>query len=618
MPAPATEPAFTPVTSTETVPTAPPAPSAARPATHRRRWACLAVLSLGVALVVVDATVVGVLMPQIVSGLGLTTSDAEWVTSVYALVFAALLIPFGRAGDLFGRRRAFVTGVAVFTAASVLAALAGDGTALVGARAFQGVGAAMMLPATLSTVNAVFTGRERAVAFGIWGSMIAGMAALGPLLGGAVASTAGWRWAFGVNLPLGAALLAGALVLVPETRLPRPGETDRGTAGRRRALGDAVREIDWPGGALAALGLGALVCGLIEGQTYGWWTATRPITAGPLTWPSGGPSPVPPLLGLSAVLLTALIVVERARAAAGRPVMLDLALFRISSFRHGVLASALVNVGELGLVFVLPLFLLGVHGTAPLQISMALLPLAAGAFLAGGGAGRLAHRHGAHRVVRFGIALEVAAVAALALTLTPATTGLGLAPWMLLYGIGLGLTSAQLTNVSLADVPPGRAGQASGTQSTARQVGAALGIALVGTVFATGLGHATAERLRGTDLPPQRQAAIVQELRDSAGTHARELHEAADRAAAGTAAGPAGTAAGGGDTGRSPRIDAAVARAADAGLADATRRAALTITAVLALGLALSLRLRPAACAPPAGAAGRDSRKAEDPGQLAG
>ncbi|MFC5753492.1 MFS transporter [Actinomadura rugatobispora] len=575
------------------------------PASHRRRWLCLAVMSLGVSLIVVDATIVGVLMPQIVSGLGLTTSDAEWVTSVYALVFAALLIPAGRAGDLFGRRRAFVAGVAIFAGASVLAALAGDGSALIGARALQGVGAAMMLPATLSTVNALFTGRERAVAFGIWGSLIAGMAALGPLLGGAVASTAGWRWAFGVNLPLGLALLGGALALMPETRSPRPAEAGRAAtgSGRRRALRNTVREIDWPGGALSALGLGAVVCGLIEGQTYGWWTATRPFAMGPFTWPPNGLSPVPVVLGLGAVLLAALVVVERARAAAGRPVMLDLALFRIPNFRHGNLASALINVGELGLVFVLPLFLLGVHGTAPLQISVALLPLAAGAFLSGGGAGRLAHRHGAHRVVQFGIALEVAAVAALALTLTATTTGFGLAPWMLLYGVGLGLTSAQLTNVSLADVPPGQAGQASGTQSTARQVGAALGIALIGTVFATGLGHAMAERLRGTDLPAARQAALTRELRESAGTHARELHEAAERAAAA-----------GGASGASPRIEAAIAAAADASLAEATRRAALATAAILALGLVLSLRLRPVSPS----RAGLDSRRAADPGQLAG
>ncbi|KAB2345747.1 MFS transporter [Actinomadura rudentiformis] len=507
----------------------------------------MVVISLGVSLIVVDATIVGVVLPQMVDGLGLTTSDAEWINSVYALVFAALLIPFGRAGDLFGRRRMFVAGVAVFMLASVLAAVAQSGPQLIGSRALQGVGASMIMPATLATVNAVFTGKERAVAFGLWGSLISGMAALGPLAGGALATGGGWRWAFGINLPLGVLLIVGALALMPETRQP----------------GNGPRGIDWPGGALSVLGLGAVVCGLIEGPAYGWWTATRQFEMGPFGWPSGL-SPVPVVLALGVTLLAALVVVERARAAAGRSVMLDLSLFRIPNFRRGNLAAALINVGELGLVFVLPLFLLGVHGTSPLQISLAILPLAIGAFLSGGYAGRLANKRGPHRVVQIGMVLEVAAVVALALTITASTGGLGLAPWMLLYGLGLGLTSAQLTNVSLADVPPAQAGQASGTQSTARQVGAALGIAVIGTVFATSLGHAMAGRLEESGVPAERRAAIAEQLRESAGTYARDLD---------------GTPA--------------LAVAADESLATAARRGALTTALILALGLGLSLRLRP-------------------------
>ncbi|WP_240487208.1 MFS transporter [Actinomadura flavalba] len=541
----------TTLTSPSTAASAPAAP----PAGGRRRWLVVALLSLGVSLIIVDATIVGVLMPQMAVALGLTTSDAEWVTSVYALVFAALLIPFGRAGDLLGRRRMFVLGVAVFTGASLLAALAQDGSGLIGARALQGVGASMIMPAALSTLNTLFTGRDRHIAFGIWGSMLSGMAALGPLLGGALATGGGWRWAFGVNLPLGAALIAGALALMPETRA---------ATARGRAL---LRQIDWLGGALSALGLGALVCGVIEGQTYGWWTATEPFRFAGADWPVGGPSPVPIVLTLGAVLLVALVLVERARAAAGRPVLLDLTLFRIPNFRHGNLASALINVGELGLLFVLPLFLLGVHGTSPIQISLAILPLALGAFLSGGMAGRLAARRGAHRVVRIGMALEVGAVLALALTLSPTTSGLGLAPWMLLYGIGLGLTSAQLTNVSLADVPPAQSGQASGTQSTARQVGAALGIALIGTVFATSLGHTMARELEGTGVPAERAAVLAHDLRQSAGTAARDLHDDPARA-----------------------VEAA---AADTALAAAARDGALVTAAILAGGLLLSLRLRP-------------------------
>jgi MFS family permease len=260
-----------------------------------------------------------------------------------------------------------------------------------------------------------------------------------------------------------------------------------------------------------------------------------------------------------------LITVERIRARAGRPVMLDLELFRIAGFRRGNAVSALISCGELGLLFVLPLFLQNVHDDSPLQISVAIVPLAVSALFAGPFAGRLANRHGAPLIVRLGVALELAAVLAIAVTLHADTTGLGLAPWMLVYGVGLGLTSAQVTNVSLADVPPAHSGQASGTQSAARQIGSALGIAIIGTVFATSLSHAMLDRLHDTSVPQARHAALAHQLRGSAGTYARDLR-------------------------RRPG-EAVAARAAAESLADATRRGALATAAILGVGLLMTLRL---------------------------
>jgi EmrB/QacA subfamily drug resistance transporter len=531
-----------------TLRSAPALPAAPTGSPGRRRWLGMVVISLAVSLIIVDATIVNVMLPRVVADLRLTTTDAEWVNSIYSLVFAALLIPFGRAADAYGRRGMLVLGTVVFVAASLLAARSGSGPALIGARLLQGVGASMILPAALSTVTAVFTGRDRAVAFGIWGSLIGGMAALGPLLGGWLATSYGWRWAFGVNLPLGALILAGLLLLVPETRDP------------------AVRRVgDLPGTALSSAGLGAVVFALIEGQRYGWWSPTRPFSAGPVHWPDAGVSPVPLALAAGVVLLGALVVVERARAAAGRPVVLDLALFRIPDFRRGNAAASLISVGELGLLFVLPLFLQDVHGDSPLQVSVAILPLAIGTFLAGGLSARLSRRLGAVRMLQAGMALEVVAAALIGLTTRAGTTGFQLAPWMLVYGLGLGLTSGQLTRIVLRDVPPSGAGLASGTQSTARQVGSALGIALIGAVFAVGLSHAMTSRLRADGLPAGRGAAYAQRLRDSAGTFARDLR----------------------------REDPRLSRAADESLAEATDRAAFATAALLAVGLLLTLRLRP-------------------------
>jgi EmrB/QacA subfamily drug resistance transporter len=529
-----------------TISAAPAVPVSANHASGRRRWLGMAVIGLGVSLIIVDATIVNVMLPRVVGDLRLTTADAEWVTSVYSLAFAALLIPFGMAGDAYGRRRLFVLGTVVFVVASLFAALSGSGTSLIGARLLQGVGASMILPGTLSTVTAVFHGRDRAVAFGIWGSLIAGMAAMGPLLGGWLATSYGWRWAFGVNLPLGAAVIAGALLLVPETR-------DR----------TARRGVDGPGGLLGAAGLAAVVFALIEGQRYGWWRLLRPFSAGPFHW-GWAISPVPVALAAGVVALAALLAVERARAAAGRPVMLDLALFRIPAFRRGNAAASLISVGELGLMFTLPLFLQDVHGDSPLQVSVAILPLAIGTLLTGGFAARMSRRLGAARMLSLGMALETLAVLLIGLTTHADTSGYALAPWMLLYGVGLGLTTAQLTNIILRDVPPARAGLASGTQSTARQVGSAVGIALIGTVFATSLSHVMTARLYDAGVASAQGGAYASRLRDSAGTSARELRH--------------------GD----PRVE----RAADESLAVATDRAAFATAGLLGLGFVLTLGLR--------------------------
>lgn len=508
---------------------------AARSATGRRRWLGMVVISLGVSLIVVDATIVNVMLPRIVTDLRLTTTGAEWVNSIYALVFAALLIPFGRAGDAYGRKRLFLAGTVVFVLASVAAASAGGGGALIGSRLAQGVGAAMILPATLSTVNATFHGRDRAVAFGIWGSLIGGMAALGPLFGGWLATSYGWRWAFGVNLPIGLAIVVGGLLLMPETRDAH-----------------ADRRIDVPGTLLSAFGLAAIVFALIEGQRYGWWTLTRPFS-----WPTGL-SPVPIAFAAGAFAIALLLLVEKTRARAGRPVVLDLELFRIPDFRRGNAAASLISVGELGLLFALPLFLQNVHGNSPLQVSVAILPLAVGTFLTGGFAARLSRRIGPARMLQFGMALEVVAVLLIGVTTHADTTGFDLAPWMFVYGIGLGMTSAQLTRIVLRDVPPARAGLASGTQSTARQVGSALGIALIGAVFATSLSHAMSYRV-----PGGQGAAYASELRESAGTFAQRLRH----------------------------TDPEASRAADESLAIATQRAAYVTAGLLFVGLLLTLRL---------------------------
>jgi MFS family permease len=209
-------------------------------------------------MIIVDATIVNVAIPSIIRDLHIGITQAEWANSIYSLVFAALLISVGRIGDVTGRRRVFIWGLLVFLGASLITALAPSGTVLLAGRFLQGVGGALILPSTLSIVNATFRGRERAIAFGIWGSVIGGMAALGPLAGGWFVTNLSWRWAFYVNLPIGALALAGTLLYLGESRDP-----------------DARPGFDPPGVAVSTIGFLSVVFGLIEGQTYGWWTAQR-------------------------------------------------------------------------------------------------------------------------------------------------------------------------------------------------------------------------------------------------------------------------------------------------------------------------------------------------------
>ncbi|MSR97867.1 DHA2 family efflux MFS transporter permease subunit [Arthrobacter sp. BL-252-APC-1A] len=433
----------------------------------RYRWWGLLAISLGVAMIIMDATIVSVSVPSIVADLGISSTEIQWVQEIYTLLFAALLLTWGRIADRVGRRRIMLTGVVLFVAASVLCAVAESGGILILGRALQGLGGSMILPTTLALLNANFQGRERGIAFAVWGSTIGGMAAIGPLLGGWLTENASWRWAFGINIPVGVLVVAGLLLFVAESS---------------EAVTGAAQCLDLGGAALSILGFGALVFGLIEGRSYGWWNATEdaPFQAGTL-------SPVPLAFLLAAVALVGFVLLERSRTEAGKGVILDLSLFRIPSFANGNVTALIVSFGEFGLILSLPLWFQNVLGYTAFEAGLALLPLALGSFLASGGVAALARKYSPVVVVRMGLGLEILSIAALALLIRPDSSAWLTSPILLFYGMGVGLATAQLTSVILAEVPLAKSGQGSATQSTARQTGSALGIAVLGTAFFTTL-----------------------------------------------------------------------------------------------------------------------------------
>ncbi len=457
-------------------------------------------IALGVTMIIVDATIVNVAVPTIIRELHTTAVAAEWVNSIYSLVFAALLITLGRMGDMFGRRRLFRIGTVWFVLASVVAATASNSSMLIFGRFLQGVGGAMILPATLSTVNSLFRGRDRAIAFAIWGSTIGGMAAVGPFIGGLLTTEASWRWAFLINVPLGIAILVGLMTVVPETSDPQ-----------------APRGVDLPGQVTLVVGLAALVFGLIEGQAYGWWISSRRLEL--LGWPKGALSPVPVAFAVAVLSLSGFVLVERARLRARRLVVVDLRLFSISSFSRGNIAALIVALGEFGLLFVLPLYLQGALGLSALDTGAVLVPLAAGTLIAGGATPLLAPRLGPRGVVQLGLLLEVLGIGMLGALLTPTLSVWQIIPWLFVYGVGVGCATAQLTGVILTDVPVHASGQGSGIQSTFRQVGSALGIAILGTILVTTLGSHVRDRLRTIPrLPPAEQKTIASAVRASGGS----------------------------------------------------------------------------------------------------
>lgn len=332
-------------------------------------------------------------------------------------------------------------GAAVFVAANILAALAQTGDLLIAARAVQGVGGAMMLPTSLSLLNAGFRGRERGLAFAFWGATIGGTAALGPLLGGWLTTSFSWRWAFGINLPIGLAVIIGIGLLITESK------EERGRPG-----------VDWIGAVLAAIGFGGVVFGLIEGRAQGWLTSTADTTFFGLDWP-WTVSPVPISIVIGVAGLVALIMVERRRNRLDLPSMIDLSLFAIPSFRNGNLAAAIVSLGEFGIIFSLPLWFQNVAGFTAFQTGLALLPLAVGSFAASGLQAALFRDRSPLLLVRIGIALEIIGIAGIALLLRTGSGWLTTSPLLLVYGLGVGMATAQLTGVVLADVPVAKSGQ---------------------------------------------------------------------------------------------------------------------------------------------------------------
>jgi EmrB/QacA subfamily drug resistance transporter len=411
----------------------------------RRQTAGLLMLSLGVALIAVDMSIVNLVLPQMALDLALGFSALQYVSALFSLAAAAVVIPAGDVADRIGPRRTYLGGLAFFLGGSAIAAVAPDAVVLLGGRVIQGLGAGAALTAALGTINAAYAGPARGMAFALYGATFAAACAAGPLLGAVIAEAAGWRWAFGINLVVGPVAFAGVVKLVPHVA-PRA---------------DASRP-DVSGTILISGALAALTFAIVQGETAGW--------------------------ALSAVLLPAFAVVQRVKVRRGAPAILDPVLVRVSSFTLGSGALLIIGAGEFGLMFLLPFVLQSGMGLTPIEAGLLGLPVAVFAMVAFPLVQALAKRTDERTSVLVGLVAEAVGLIGVAVALT-SQEPLWMVPGLAVYGLGVGAATAQLSALVLADVPAERNGLASGISSAVRQLGSTMGVGVLGVVFSATLAH---------------------------------------------------------------------------------------------------------------------------------
>jgi EmrB/QacA subfamily drug resistance transporter len=448
-------------------------------------WAVLVVVSLGFFMTLLDLTIVNIAIPNMILKLHATLDDVLWVLNAYALVLAVLVITAGRLGDLLGPRTMFTAGIVVFTAASAACGFAPGPGWLIGFRAVQGLGAAMLMPQTLAIVTMVFPPERRGAAFGIWGA-VAGLATIaGPTLGGLLVTAFDWRWIFFVNLPIGIAVLAVTFSLIPDLR---PGRKHR---------------LDILGVVLASLALLGICYGLVEGQRYDWGTITSFVS-------------IPLVIGAGVVLLAVFILVQKL-GQDGEP-LIPFALFRNRNFALMNWVTGTLSVGMLGIFLPLTIYLQDALGFSALKAGLTMAPASVVMIFVAPFLGRLTDKIGGKYILICGLTLFATGMGWLVLTARPNSAWQDFLAPLIVAGFGMGGTFAPMTTTAMRQVEPALAGAASGLLNTVRQVGSVIGTASVGALLENRLVASLTSQaaIRSAGLPPQVRASFIGGFRQAA------------------------------------------------------------------------------------------------------
>ena len=415
-------------------------------AEENKKWWTLAAVAFGLFMIMLDNTIVNVALPSIQRELHIGISELEWVVNGYALTFAVLMLTGGKLADLFGRRFIFIVGLVIFTGASLACGLAPSANFLIGARVVQGVGSALMNPATLSIITATFPPRQRGMAIGIWAGVSALALAIGPLVGGLITQHISWGWIFFINVPVGILAIVVARFVIKESR-----DTS------------AEQRLDLPGLLTSAVGLFALIYALIEANTYGW-TSARILG----------------FFALAVIGLVAFVLLELRQ----RVPMLDLSLFRNPIFAGANAIMLLVALAMFGVFFYVSLYVQNVLGYSPTQAGATFLPMTLCIVFLAPIAGRFTDRYGPRWLIAAGMTLVAGSLVIFA-QLDLNSTFWNIFPGLLIGGAGMAMAMAPTTATAMHAVPVDKAGVGSAVLNSMRQVGGSLGIALMGAIVAS-------------------------------------------------------------------------------------------------------------------------------------
>jgi EmrB/QacA subfamily drug resistance transporter len=448
-------------------------------------WLVLLVVSLGFFMTLLDLTIVNIAIPNMITKLHASLDDVLWVINAYALVLAVLVITAGRLGDLLGPRTLFVVGVALFTLASAACGLSPSPGWLIGFRAVQGLGAAMLMPQTLMIITNTFPPERRGAAFGVWGA-VAGVATVaGPTLGGLLVTAFDWRYIFFVNLPIGVIVIALTFVIIPDVRL-----------GRRH-------RIDVTGVLLASVALLAICYGLVEGQKYNWGTITSFIS-------------IPLILGAGVVLLAVFLLHQKLTQ--NREPLVPFAVFRDRNFSVMNWVSGVLAVGMMGIFLPFTIYLQSDLAFSALKAGLAMAPASLLAMVVAPVAGRMTDKIGGKYILMSGLSLFGGGMGWLALIATPSSSWESFLPPLIVAGLGMGCVFAPLVTVAMRNIQPQMAGAASGVLNTVRQVGLVIGTAAVGALLQNRLVSTMTSQAqaRAAALPPGIRHRFIAEIRNSA------------------------------------------------------------------------------------------------------